>query len=98
MPKSPVDQEDFQAWLEHPVTRWVRQRFREQAQTSAEAQAASLLDLSPSRTALEWADLQGRAAHRKGLCDGFMQIAELDYAAVREETDEEIEAMEKAKQ
>ena len=98
MPRSPVDQEDFQAWLDHPVTKWARGRFQEQAVTSAEQMSADLLNLSPSRTEAEWHQLQSQAAHRKGLCDGLMQFVLLDYAAVREETEEEIAEMEKAKE
>lgn len=94
MPQSPVDQEEFQAWLDHPVTAWVRRRLQTQAQESGQMQADSLLDLSPS-TPQQWAELQPRAAHRKGLCDGLMQFVLLDYDHVREETDEEIAEMEK---
>ena len=97
MPRSPVDQEDFQAWLDHPVTAWVRGRFKEQAVISAREQADNLLDQS-QLTPLQWAEQQPRAAHRKGLCDGLMQFVLLDYEAVREETDEELAEMEKAKE
>jgi hypothetical protein len=39
--------------------------------------------------------MQPGLAHSKGLCDGLMQFAELDYSMIREETQEEIEEMEK---
>lgn len=98
MPQSPVDQEDFQAWMDHPVTAWVRKRFKLTVETAAQMEAEHLFNRSPAATAAEWADQQAKSAQAKGRCDGLMEFVQLDYAHVREETDEELEAMEKAKQ
>jgi hypothetical protein len=98
MPQSPVDQEEFQAWLDHPVTAWVRRRLKLSAEEVAQSQADLLFNRSPAATAAEWADQQAKSAQAKGLCDGLMQFVLLDYDAVREETDEEIAEMEKKAQ
>jgi hypothetical protein len=95
MPRSPVDQEDFLAWLEHPVTRWARDRQRLRAVEIAENQRDYLLNNSPTRTPQEWAQDQVQSARLLGLCEGIMEFAELSYGNVREETDDEIKELEK---
>lgn len=94
MPRSPVDQEDFQAWLDHPVTRWARLRFRLEATAVAEAQRDHLLNSSPALTPPQWAELQAQSARLLGRCSGLMEFADLSYDAIREETDDEIKEME----
>jgi hypothetical protein len=98
MAKSQVDPEDFQAWMDNPVTKWVRQRFREKAALMAQTQAELLLNSSVAQTPAEWAVLQLRSAHLLGQCEASMVLADLTYADVREETDEEIAEMEKLKE
>jgi hypothetical protein len=98
MPRSPVDQEDFLAWLDHPVTKWAREQFRVRALAVADQQRDHLFNSSPSQTAVEWSASQARAANLLGLCEGLMNFADLTYDAVREETQEEIDEMEKAKE
>ncbi len=94
MPRSPVDQEDFQAWTEHPITKMARDQFRKRALSLAETEQASLFNRSPSMTAQEWADHQAVSAHQQGLCEGLMNFADIKYDAIREETDEEIKELE----
>lgn len=95
MPRSPVDQEDFLAWLEQPVTRWAREQFRVRAVALAGQRQEYLLNSAASAAPAEWAEAQPKAAHLLGLCEGLMQFAVLDYSAVREETEDEIAEMEK---
>lgn len=95
MPQSPVDQEAFLAWLEHPVTRWARDQFRVRALAIADQQRDHLFNSSPSQTAVEWADSQAKASNLLGLCEGLMNFADVTYDAIREETDEEIKELEK---
>jgi hypothetical protein len=98
MPRSLVDQEDFLAWLEHPVTKWARDRLRAEAVAVSQHQAEHLLNSSPSLPPQEWATEQVRSARLLGRCSGLMEFADLTYDAVREETQEEIDEMEKAKE
>ena len=95
MPRSKVDQDSFLLWMEHPVTLWVRDRLRLEAQSQTQWQAEQLLNSSPSLSPAEWAAEQAKAARLLGRCNGLMEVAELTYDAVREETEDEIKDMEK---
>ncbi len=94
MPQSKVDKEDFQAWKASPVTQWFLGRFQQQAEADLQ-QIQDLVANSLSHPPQTWADLQPTLAHRKGQCDGLMQMILADYDSVREETDEELAEMEK---
>ncbi len=94
MPKSKVDPDSFQAWKEsHPVTLWVLSRLQARALLLGDLLSQELqADLTSSPS--ERAERQPRQAHQQGRCDGLMSVVTLDYADVREETDDEIKEME----
>lgn len=87
-----VDEEDFIAWLDHPITKWARDRFRLEAADLAQQQSEHLLNNSPSLKPEEWAQAQSQAAHLLGRCSGLMQFADLTYDMVREDDDESKES------
>jgi hypothetical protein len=92
MPRSPVDQEDFLAWLEHPVTRWARDRQRLRAVEIANLHRDHLFNSSLALSPTEWAAAQPRAAHLLGLCEGIIEFVELSYIDVREDEIAEMES------
>lgn len=72
-----VDPEDFLAWKEHPVTRWVLDRLQHQA-AEREANQRELLYRAPARTSpQEWASLQPNAAFVQGQNDLVDFLVEL---------------------
>lgn len=97
MPKSKVDQEAFQAWATSQVGQWVRQQLRRKALETAQQVQDQLWAQLPGPPS-QWQETQAQAAHRKGLCDGYLLLTELEYDDVREETPEEIAEMEKKAQ
>lgn len=80
------DKEEFQAWMDSPMTKWVRDKLRLKAQETAQQQQEMLLN-SAVTSPLQWSEAQPRAAHLLGLCEGLMQIVDLEFEQL-EGTDE----------
>ncbi len=90
-----LDKEDFQAWKEHPATRWVLDRL----QSKATVQAESLQDLLLQMVGFpptQWAEEQPQASLAKGFCEGLMAVVEIDYEDLL--TDEEAQAIKEAEE
>lgn len=88
-----LDKEEFQAWKDHPATRWVMSRLVQQATGSTLAIQARLLDLvsqPPSVLKSERPSL----AQAKGYSEGLITAANLEYESLL--TDEEEQALKEA--
>jgi hypothetical protein len=84
MPSPKVDPEEFQAWLEQPLTRLVLQHFRQEAQSIQERAWPDLLSRSIN-SAAEWASQQAQAAYLKALSDAFSAFADITIETIQEE-------------
>jgi len=82
-----LDPEEFQIWLEHPITRLVLQHYRGRAQEgfrSLQEQLSNSLLSGPQ----EWAAMQSQAAHLRGLFSGFLEVAHVSFEDVNTEDQE----------
>jgi uncharacterized phage-associated protein len=84
MPSPKVDPEEFQAWLEQPLTRLVLQHFRQEALSIQERAGPDLLSRSIS-SAAEWASQQAQAAYLKALSDAYDGFANVSLEDIQEE-------------
>ncbi len=73
-----MDKEDLEAWQDSQVTQWVRQRLLSRSAHLQELCQQGLFQatgLSPA----EWAALQSRVAYDRGMADGIVHAATVDY-------------------
>lgn len=73
-----MERDDFEAWLDHPVTRIVFKRVDERADAVEEAIKETLFH-STGGTAAEWADIQGRSGYDRGVVTGIRHVTQLTY-------------------
>lgn len=75
MPKPPLDQEDFQAWRDHPVTQWVMGRLKAEAERNRQQLARDVLALSLTEPAT-WVSRQPSIAVAAAHIDRLFWFAE----------------------
>jgi seryl-tRNA(Sec) selenium transferase len=86
--KPQVDREDFLAWKDSPMTQWVLQRLRAQAQETSQALQDHLW-AQVAGDSLQWQQSQPSLAHQRGRVEGVIQVAEVTYEDVLTEDEEQ---------
>lgn len=78
-----MDKEDFEQWLDSPMTRHVFAKVNERAD-QIEEQLKEMLFASTGMTAAEWADLQGRSGYDRGTVAGIRHVTQLTYEEIED--------------
>lgn len=87
MPNSqPLDLEEFQIWLANPITERVLAHYRQRGSEQLDRTQLMLLQ-STNQSPAEWAGLQSQAAYLKGLSEGFIEVADVKFEDIQEETE-----------
>lgn len=82
-----MDKDEFQAWKDSPATQWVLNHLRQKSE-STEERLRAVLYHSTGLPPQEWASLQARAGHDRGLVVAFNYVLDLEYEHTQEEADE----------
>lgn len=90
MPKPTVEPEEFQAWKDSPLTRWVVERLHSQAKVTTQAVQDQLWAQLAGQPG-QWADSQAVLAHQRGQVEGVLRLVFLEYDDLL--TEDEIEAL-----
>ena len=77
-----LDPEEFQTWLEQPLTRLVLGHYRQRAEEGLSQVQQHLLAGLTSEPS-HWAHQQAQAAYLKGLFSGFLEVANVSFEEVK---------------
>jgi hypothetical protein len=84
---SKVEQEEFQAWKDHPLTRLVLSHYSQQAALIQQRAGQGLLQSSTS-SAPEWASQQAQGAYLKALSEAYDAFANVTLEEIQPEDEE----------
>lgn len=73
-----MDRDDFEQWLDNPITRKVFAKVREDAERIEESLKETLV-ASIGIPAGDWSDLQGRAGIDRGIVTGISHVVNITY-------------------